>query len=143
MNTILNSIKASVKALVDNMQAASAKIYEEANLRKERLATAVKDMRDMQVVMKQFATIGENFADIINICSEMGESEAYIAEMVSDMDVYESKVETFNGYCDHCGVEMNIGDDIHIDDANEFICAECWKEAEANAEISENEEKSE
>lgn len=138
MNTILNAIKESAKALTDNIQAASAKIYEEANIRKEKLAAAVKDMRDMQVIMKQFATIKANFADIINVCSEMEVSEEYVAEMLSDIDVYESKVETFNGYCDHCGVEMNIGDDIQLNEANEFICAECYK-----AEASENEEKSE
>lgn len=143
MNTILNSIKASVQALANNIKVASAKIYEEANIRKEKLAAAVKDMHDIQMTMKQFATIKDNFADIVNVCSEMEVSEEYVDEMLSDMDVFESKVETFNGYCDHCGAEMNLGDNIRFNDENEFICEECWNAANAEAEASENEEKSE
>lgn len=144
MNTILNAINESVKALTDNIQAASAKIYEEANIRKEKLAAAIKDMRDIQVTMKQFASVRDGFVDIINICSEMEVSTEYIEDMLSDMNVYESKVETFNGYCDQCGVEMNVGDDIHLSDDNEFICDECW-DAMCSREVedSDNEEKSE
>lgn len=141
MNTILNAIKESVKALTDNIQAASAKIYEEANIRKEKLAAAIKDMRDVQATMKQFASVKDNFVDIINICSDVEVSTEYIEEMLSDMNVYESAVETFNGYCDHCGVEMNMEDDIHIVDENEFICEKCWNATEV--EESESEEKSE
>ena len=143
MNTILNAIKESVKALTDNIQAASAKIYEEANIRKEKLAAAIKDMRDIQVAMKQFSTIKDNFADIINICSEMEVSEQYIDEMLSDMNVYESKVETFNGYCDRCGVEMNVGDSMHFLETNEFICDECFNAISEDTKASESEEKSE
>lgn len=144
MNTILNAIKESVKALTDNIQAASAKIYEEANIRKEKLAAAIKDMRDVQATMKQFASVKDNFVDIINICSDAEVSTEYIEEMLSDMNVYESKIETFNGYCDHCGVEMNMEDDIHIVDENEFICEKCWNAmCRTEVENSENEEKSE
>lgn len=143
MNTILNAIKESVKALTDNIQAASAKIYEEANIRKEKLAAAVKDMHDMQVAMNQFATIKDNFADIINICSEMEVAGEFVDEMLSDMNVYESKVETFNGYCDRCGVEMNVGDNMHFNEEDEYICDECWNAMYEETEVSENEEKSE
>ena len=139
MNTILNAIKESVKALTDNICVASAKIYEEANIRKEKLAAAVEDMRSMQVSMKQFAAIKDNFTDIIDMCAEMEISQVYIEEMLNDMNVYESKVETFNGYCDHCGAETNVGDNVHFNEANEFMCDECWNETQE--EVSE--EKSE
>ena len=128
MNTILNSIKESVKALTDNIKAASVKLYEEANIRKEKLAAAIEDMRVMKQHMKEFASIKNGFADIISTCCDMEVAGEFVEEMLSDMNVFEANVEKFNGYCDACGCELTIEDEAHCTEADEFVCDECWNE---------------
>lgn len=131
MTNILAPIKEAIKSLTTLIKETSAALYAEANVRKEKLAAAVHDMNEVNAQMKEFAGMLDDLADIVPICGDMEVASEFVTEMLSDMNVFETNVESFNGYCDGCGIEMTDNDECHCTENDEFVCTSCWEEMTA------------
>ena len=147
MNNIVSPLATIIESLIETMNSVRAGLYVEANARKAALAKAVADMQEARAVMNEFVASTAIIADAANEFSEdMEQSCSHIHTMLSDMDVFETPIEDFDGLCEVCGKELRRDEEQYIDeDDNGFICVECerklYPEIESNDELPSSESK--
>lgn len=128
MKTILKAVDASIASLIDNIKAATAALYAEANTRKAALAKAVADMQEVENVLDHYTSSLYRLDEVIHSAEAIEHANTYISEMLMDMNVYDTPVEQFAGYCDECGDEMTINEVILTDprDGEGDLCESCY-----------------
>lgn len=131
MITIQNAIQDLVKAI----EAKADELISTANQRKAELKTAIANMdAAAEDLAKLNSTISE-LHKVYKLGAVLDNAVCHIDEMLSDMNVYETAVEKFDGYCDVCGDELSLDNEPHFINDDDYVCENC-----ANAI---NEEKSE
>lgn len=135
MKTILKAVDASITALIDNIKAATAALFAEANTRKAALAQAVANMQEVEEVLDHYTSSLYRLDEVIQAAEDIEHANTHISEMLMDMNVYEAPVEKFAGYCEECGDEMTIEDTIRLDprDNEGAICESCYDNIPATA----------
>lgn len=136
MITILNSLNERIRNLTTAIVETRTALYAEANARKAALQKAILDMDEANTVMTEFVNSTSALADVLDDNAEdMSISTEHITEMLSDMNVYSTNVEEFDGYCDRCGKELSRDDEQYMDEDMEgWICTDCEQALTAEAE---------
>ena len=137
MKTILTPLVTAIEALIATMNSTRTAIYDEANARKAALAKAVADMQEAKAVMSEFVVATDMLADAAGeFQNDMDVSVTHVGAMVSDMDVFETPIEKFDGLCDKCGKEMTRDEDQYMDwDGDGFVCSKCEHELHPEPEF--------
>lgn len=121
-DTLHNVIDSFSHTLADIFNA----LYTEANTRKATLAAAIADMHEANTTI---ATFSQDMARLSVVAcqhaEEMERMNENVSFMLCGMEVFKTPVETFNGYCDMCGEEMAVEDEIYDEEVG-FICAPCY-----------------
>ena len=130
------TIQNAIYDLVNAIEAKADALIATANQRKAELKTAIANM---DAAAEDLAELNHTISElhrIYKLGAVLDNAVVHIDEMLSDMNVYDTAVEKFDGYCDICGEEMSLGNEQHFVNGD-YVCESC-----ANA-ISTNEEKSE
>ena len=133
MITIQNAIYDLVKAIEEKADALIAN----ANQRKAELKTAIANMDAAAEDLAELNRTITELHKVYKLGAVLDNTVYHIDEMLGDMNVYETAVEKFDGYCDVCGEELSMDNEPHFIGDDEYVCESC-----ANA-VSTNEEKSE
>lgn len=101
------------------------KIFNLINSRKHEVSGAIAKLQDAANDLEEFI---QNLRDIHFYDSvslvDAERALAHLNEMLSRLDVIEMPVEQFEGYCDRCGKEMSISDNVFVEDEG-ILCIEC------------------
>jgi hypothetical protein len=128
MNTILSPLKDAIQSLITVVKDTAAALYTESNIRKENLRAALAAMFEARDTMVEFADTCEMLSTVAEISADMSAATEYVTDMIEEIEVFTSPIETFNGYCDNCGKELLTTDEVHLSDEVDFVCAECAHE---------------
>jgi len=136
MITILNSLNECIRNITTAIVETRTALYAEANARKTALQKAILDMNEANTVMTEFVNSTSALAEVLDDSAEdMCVSTEHITEMLSDMNVYSSNVEEFDGYCDRCGKELGRDEEQYMDEDMEgWVCTDCERILTAETE---------
>lgn len=121
----MTELKLAINNLVSAINEQAKSLYATANQRKAELKAAVVNMNAAAEDLSQFSNIvNELRLAVAEAAEESAYAVTHIDEMLSDMNVYDTEVENFDGYCDRCGEEMNVDNPscFHEDD---YVCESC------------------
>ena len=136
----MTELKIAINNLVSAINEQSKALYATANKRKTELKVAVTNMEAAAEDLSQFSNILNELRIAVTVTAEQSSyAVTHIDEMLSDMNVYATEVENFDGYCDHCGEEMNVNNPNRFYE-EDYVCEQCFDKITAE---NTNEEKSE
>ena len=136
----MTELKIAINNLVSAINEQAKSLYATANKRKAELKAAVANMDAAAEDLSQFSNILNDLRIAVATTAEQSAyAVTHIDEMLSDMNVYDTEVENFDGYCDHCGEEMNINNPNRFHE-EDYVCEQCFDKITAE---NTNEEKSE
>ena len=136
----MTELKLAIDNLVSAIKEQAKSLYATANKRKAELKTAVANMDAAAEDLNQFSNILNDLRAAVGITAEQSSyAVTHIDEMLSDMNVYDTEVENFDGYCDCCGEEMNVNHPNRFYE-DDYVCEQCFINVTAE---NTNEEKSE
>lgn len=136
----MTELKLAINNLISAINEQAKSLYATANQRKAELKTAVANMDAAAEDLSQFSnTLNELRCAVATTAEQSAYAVTHIDEMLSDMNVYDTEVENFDGYCDHCGKELNVNNPPHFYE-EDYVCETCFDNITAE---NTNEEKSE
>lgn len=130
------TIQNAIYDLVNAIEAKADALIATANQRKAELKAAIANMDAAAEDLAEFNRTISELHRVYKLGAVIDNAIIHIDEMLSDMNVYDTAVEKFDGYCDFCGEEMSLDNEQHLV-GDDYVCESC-----ANA-VSTNEEKSE
>ena len=126
-----NAIDSFNHTIMDIFNALTA----ETNTRKATLAAAIADMHEANTTI---ATFSQDMARLSVVArqhaEEMKRMNENVSFMLCGMEVFNTPVETFNGYCDMCGEEMAVEDEIYDEEVG-FVCENCYDKLHAGEPV--------
>lgn len=130
MKNILNPLNESISTLIAAINTTREEIYSVSNLRKYTLQRAIADMQEARDVMLGYAELMSGLSEVANDAAEdMYISADHVSTFLTEMDVFTAPIESFDGYCDRCGKELDRNDEQYMDeDADGWICENCEQE---------------
>ena len=124
---MMTEIKAAISNLVSVINSTATSLLKTANTRKEALAQAEIELYRSYVDINDFVKSIEELSKIGLLSGTMLRANDNIKELLDDIQIFESNVEDFDGYCEKCGVEITCSEDALVTPDNELFCTECAK----------------
>lgn len=124
---MMTELKAAISDIVSVINSTATNLLKSANERKEALAKAEIELYRSYVEINDFVGAIEELSKIGLLSGTMLRANDNIKELLDDIQIFESKVEEFDGYCDKCGVEITCSEEALVSPDNELFCVECAK----------------
>lgn len=118
------TIQNAIYDLVNAIEAKADALITTANQRKAELKTAIANMDAAAEDLAELNRVISELHRVYKLGAVLDNAVIHIDEMLSDMNVYDTAVEKFDGYCDICGEEMSLDNEQHLV-GDDYVCTSC------------------